>query len=95
MNLAHIDEIANLKAALKASENKWYIEGFVDAENSVEPIVHQARFHGFEEGWLAALQAMRVPKDSPLRNPEQIPYPAPPPPFRVKLTLPTKKIPLA
>ena len=45
----------------------------------MEPVVHQARLHGFKEGWLAALQVMGLPKDSPLRNPEQIPYPTPPP----------------
>ena len=81
LNLAHVDEIADLKAALEACENKWYNEGFADVENSVEPIVHQTKSHGFRVGWLAALQAMGVPKDSPLRNSEQIPYPAlhPPP----------------
>ena len=56
-----------------------YNLGFVDTKNSVEPVVHQARSHGFSKGWLAALQAMGVAKDSPLRNPEQIPYPAPAP----------------
>ena len=79
LNLAQADEIVDLKAALEAYENKWYDEGFTNAENSVEPIVHQARSHGFKEGWLAALQAMGVPEDSPLRNPAQIPYPAPSP----------------
>ena len=96
LNLAHVDEIANLKAALKACENKWYNEGFANAENSVEPIVHQTRSYGFREGWLAALQAMGMPKDSPLRNPEQIPYPALPLPpfrFRVKLMRLMKKTP--
>ena len=29
---------------------------------------------------MAALRAMGVPDDSPLRNPKQIPYPKPPPP---------------
>ena len=43
----------------------------------MEPVVHQARTHGFGEGWLAALQTMGVVEDSLLRNPEQIPYPAP------------------
>ena len=81
INLAQADEIANLKVALDAFEEKGYNEGFVDAENSVEPIVHQAQYHRFGEGWLAALQAMGVAKDSPLRNPEQIPYLAPPPPI--------------
>ena len=41
--------------------------------------MHQARRLKFEEGWLATLQAMEVPKDSPLRNPDQIPFPNPSP----------------
>ena len=69
LSLTQADEIANLKVAFEACEEKWYNEGFSDAENSVEPIVHQARFHRFGEGWLAALQAMGVAEDSPLRNP--------------------------
>ena len=31
---------------------------------------------------MAALQAIGVPDDSPLRNPEQIPFPKPPPPIQ-------------
>ena len=50
-----------------------YDEGFADAENFMEPIVHQARSHEFGGGWLAALQAIGVPEDSPLRNSVQIP----------------------
>ena len=80
LTLAHADEIADLKAALDASEEKGYNKGFIEAENSGEPIVHQAWHHGFAKGWLAALQAMGVVEDSPLRNPEQIPYPVPTPP---------------
>ena len=82
LNLAQADEIVDLKATLKACESKWYDEGFADAERFAEPIIHQARSHGFGKGWLVALQAMEVPKDSPLRNLEQIPYSAPPPPVR-------------
>jgi len=70
LNLAQADEIVNLKATLEAYEEKWYNEGFADAENYAEPIVHQARHHGFGEGWLAALQAMGVAEDSPLKNPK-------------------------
>ena len=40
LNLAQVDEIANLKATFEACENKWYTESFADIENSVEPIVH-------------------------------------------------------
>ncbi|KAL0006281.1 hypothetical protein SO802_013842 [Lithocarpus litseifolius] len=72
-----LTEIADLNAALDACKQKWYNEGFADVENSVEPIVHQARHHGFGVGWLAALQAIGVTDDSPLRNPEQISFPAP------------------
>ena len=42
LNLAQVDEIADLKVALEACENKWYNEGFADAENSVEPVICQA-----------------------------------------------------
>ena len=55
LNLAQADEIADLKMTLDACEEKWYNEGFADTENSAEPIVHQARHHGFREGWLTAL----------------------------------------
>ena len=82
LNLTQVNKIADLKAALEACENKWCNEGFADAENSVEPIVHQTWFHGFEEGWLTALQVMGVPEDSSLRNLEEIPYRAPPPPIQ-------------
>ena len=82
LNLAQADEIADLKAALEAYEERWYNEGFEDAKNSLEPIVHQAQHHGFREGWLVALPVMRVAEDSLLRNLEQIPYPAPPPPVQ-------------
>ena len=60
---------------MEANEDKWYNEGFADAENSTEPVVNQARKLGFEAGWFAALQALGVPEDSPLRDPDQIPFP--------------------
>ena len=50
LNSAHVEKVVDLKAALEAYENNWYNEGFVDAENSVEPIVIQAQAQGFEEG---------------------------------------------
>jgi len=31
LNLAQVDEIADLKAALETCENKWYDKGFADA----------------------------------------------------------------
>ena len=50
INKAQVKEMADLKAALKAYENKWYNEGFADAENSVGPIINEARKLAFEEG---------------------------------------------
>ena len=82
--MAHIEEITALKAALEAFEKKWYDEGFADAENSVKPIIHQARRHRFGKGWLAALQVMGVAEDSSLRSLEQITYPHPPPPVQTQ-----------
>lgn len=64
---------------MEAAEQKWYNEGFADAENSAEPVVARARHMGFEAGWFAALQAMGAPEDSHLRDPGQIPFPSPVP----------------
>ena len=69
LNDAQVEELADLRAALEAWEEKWYNEGFTDAENFAEPVVNQARRLGFEAGWFAALQATGVSKDSPLRDP--------------------------
>ena len=80
LSQAQATEIAQLKAALVAAEDKWYKAGFLDPENSVQPIIYQLWCNGFSEGWVAALQAMGFPDDSPLRNPKQIPYPKPSPP---------------
>lgn len=73
-------EIAKLRAALEESENKYYDMGFNDVKTSAEPIMFENRKYGFEEGWMAAKTAMRLPKGSPFQNPEQIPYPEPPMP---------------
>ena len=69
--------MADLRAALAACKQKWYNEGFADAEKSAEPVVAQARNLGFKAGWFAALQALGVPEDSHLRDPGQIPFPSP------------------
>ena len=42
LNLSQANEIIDLKASLEACENKWYNEGFANAENSAEPVVCQA-----------------------------------------------------
>ena len=42
LNKAQAKEVADLKAALEACENRWYNEGFADAENSIELIINEA-----------------------------------------------------
>ena len=79
LNVAQAKELADLRAALEACEDKWYNEGFVDTEISMEPVIKEARRLAFEEGWLATLQALRVPEDSPLRDPSQIAFLSPTP----------------
>ena len=69
-------QLTDSKAALEACETKWYNEGFADAENSAEPIIRQAHKLGYEEGWFAALEALGVPEDSPLRDRSRIPFPS-------------------
>lgn len=76
LSTAQAEELADLIAALEACEEKWYNEGFTNAENSAEPVMNQARRLGFEAGWFVALQALRIPEDSPLRDPDQIPFPS-------------------
>ena len=75
LNVTLSKEVADLRAALEACENKWYDEGFADAEKGVEPVVMQARQGSFQEGWMATLHALGVPEDSPLRDPSRIPFP--------------------
>ena len=53
--------------------------GFADAKNLVDLVIFQSRRYGFSEGWMAALVATSVLKDSPLKNLDQVPYPEPPP----------------
>ena len=68
LNLGHVDEIVDLKVAFEACEDKYYNMGFTNVKGSIESIVYQAQKHGFEKGWMAALLAMGVLDDSPIRN---------------------------
>ena len=83
LNTAQAEELTYLRVALEDYEEKWYNEGFADAENSAKPMVNQARRLGFEVGWFAALQALGVPEDSRLRDFGQIPFQAPLLPCRI------------
>ena len=40
LNTTQAEELDDLRAALKACEEKWYNEGVADAENFAEPVVN-------------------------------------------------------
>lgn len=67
--LARDREVADLKAALGQSKDKFYNMGFADAENSSKPIMLESWRYGFKEGWIAAVNALGLPEDSPFRDP--------------------------
>jgi len=75
LNVTLSEEVTDLRVALEACENKWYDEGFADADKVMEPIVMQSRKLCFQEGWMTTLHALGVPEDSPLRVPGRIPIP--------------------
>ena len=79
LNATLSEEVVDLQAALEACESKWYDKGFADAEKGVEPVVMQDLQLSFQEGWIAALQALGVPEDSLLRDPGRISFPDPTP----------------
>ena len=42
LNTSQAKELTDLRVTLEACEQKWYNEGFADAEQSAEPVVAQA-----------------------------------------------------
>lgn len=65
---------------------------FANVKNSVEPVMFQLRKYGFGEGWMAALVAAGVLEDSPLKNPDQVPYTVLPTAFRNTKSQNTKSL---
>ena len=68
-------EMADLKAMVAKSEDKFYNMGFANAENSKEPIMVESQRYRFRDGWMAAVNAMGLLEDYAFRDLEQIPYP--------------------
>lgn len=61
--------MAKLKEAVAKSEEKFFDMGFVDVENSSKPIMVESRRYGFEDGWVAIVNALGLPKDFIFRDP--------------------------
>ena len=68
----HDKELANLKIMMKARKQTYYNKGFKNAENSVGPVVFQARKFEFIKGWMAAVNAISLPDTSPFMSDDQI-----------------------
>lgn len=68
-------ELSNLKETIKGCEQTFYSMGFTDAKNLCDAVIFQAQRLGFSEGWMAAMNALNLPKSSSFRDPNQIPLP--------------------
>lgn len=77
-------EIADLKIVVVQSDDKFYNMGFANAENFNEPIMLKSQCYGFREGWMATMNALGLPEDSPFKDLKQIPLlePSHPPPVQ-------------
>ena len=63
-------EIADLKVTKAQREDKFYNMGFTDIENSIKPIMFKSHRYGFGEGCISTVNALDLPNDSPIRDPE-------------------------
>ena len=62
--------------------------GFADVENSNESIMLDSQRYRFGEGWMATVNALGLPKDSPFKDLNQIPlheHLRPPPTYTLTL----------
>lgn len=71
-------EFADLKGGEKAQKQTCYNKGFRDAENSAGPVIFQAQKLDFMEGWMAEVNTIGLPGDSPFRNADRVPLPEDP-----------------
>jgi len=81
-------ELVDLKETMKRCEQAFYNMGFIDAENSCDKVIFEARRHGFSEGCMAIVNAINLLDSSPFSNPSQIPQPNVP-----FVTVPTEEQP--
>lgn len=80
--------LVNLKETMKTCEQVFYNMGFKDIENLVGAVVFQVQRFGFSEGWMAAMNAISLPKSFALKDASQIPLPNNSP-----MDIPTQKQP--
>ena len=71
-------EFTDYKGGEKARKQTYYNRGFRDIENSVGPMIFQARKFEFMEVWMAIVNAISLLKDSSFRSTNRVPLPEDP-----------------
>lgn len=66
-------ELTDLKSMAKARKQAYYNKGFKDTKNSVGLVIFQAQKFRFMEGWMAAVNVVGLPENSPFRSADQVP----------------------
>nr|POF10531.1 hypothetical protein CFP56_04756 [Quercus suber] len=68
-------ELADLKETMKICKKVFYNMGFKDTKNLASAVIFQAQRFKFWKVWMAAVNAISLPKSSTFRDPNQIPLP--------------------
>ncbi|XP_028069790.1 uncharacterized protein LOC114272318 [Camellia sinensis] len=76
--------LATKEDEIKAADEKAYAEGAADVKEDYKRQVRQTCNKGYTLGWMAALKALAIPEDSPLRNANSFVLPFPPTPSQSK-----------
>ena len=71
-------EFTDYKGGEKARKQTYHNRGFRDIENSVGPMIFQARKFEFMEVWMATVNAISLLKDSSFRSTNRVPLPEDP-----------------
>ena len=69
-------EMKTTKTQHTVVEWKFYDMGFLDAKNLVNNVVREAWLGSFTDGWVATLDLLNVPLNSPYCAMESVHYPA-------------------
>ena len=67
-----------IRGGEKSRKKTYYNRGFKHTEDLVGLVIFQARKFGFMEGWMAAVNAIGLPKNSPFKKADQVLVPEDP-----------------
>ena len=74
--IAKSAEMKTMKTQHTVVEWKFYDMGFLDAKNLVNNVVREARLGSFMDRWVAILDLLNVPLNSPYCAMKSVTYPA-------------------